>query len=54
MVSETLKVIHNQFQPITNKHSQFVVLSKHQATKMPYPMTDDEDSVQFAAAKLML
>lgn len=31
-----------------------MILSKNQATKHPYPMTDDEDSIQFAATKLYL
>ncbi len=54
LVSDTLKVIHNKFQPFNNKHSSFMILSKNQATKHPYPMTDDEDSIQFAATKLYL
>ena len=54
LVSDTLKVIHNKFQPFSNKHSSFMILSKNQATKLPYPMTDDEDSMQFAATKLYL
>lgn len=45
LVSDTLKVIHNKFQPFNNKHSSFMILSKNQATKHPYPMTDDEDSI---------
>jgi len=31
-----------------------MVLSKQQASKMPYPMTDDEDTVQLATAKLLI
>jgi hypothetical protein len=50
IVSDTLKVIHNKFQPFSNKSSTFMILSKQSAGKLPYPLTDDEDTVQLAAA----
>jgi len=30
-----------------------VEMSKQQAAKLPYPLTDDEDMINFAAAKIM-
>lgn len=53
IVSDTLKVIHNKFQPFTNKHQTFLIMEKQQVGKMPYPLTDDEDTVQFTAAKIL-
>ena len=53
IVSDTLKVIHNKFQPVTSKSSNFMILNKNQAIKLPYPMTDDEETVQFTTARLM-
>ena len=53
IVSDTLKVIHNKFQPVTGKSSNFMILNKNQMSKLPYPMTDDEETIQFTTARLM-
>jgi hypothetical protein len=45
IVSDTLKVIHNKFQPFVNKHQTFLIMEKQQPSKLPYPLTDDEDTV---------
>ncbi len=53
MVSDTLKVIHNKFQPQPVKHSFFMVMSKNHADKMLYPLTDNEDAMDLASAKIL-
>lgn len=54
IVSDTLKVIHNKFQPFVSKNQTFLNMERTHASRIPYPLTDDEDSLHMAAAKLYM
>lgn len=52
LISDTLKVIHNKFQPIKSKNQFFNMSEKGIAEKMPYPLTDNEDAIDLVTAKI--
>ncbi len=55
VISDTMKVIHNKFQPMIHGKSSsyfFSAMSKCLAEKNLYPLTDNEEALDFASLKL--
>jgi len=55
ILSETMKIIHNKFQPMLagkNQAAFFQQMYKRVAQKMQYPLTDTEDSISYGAFQM--
>lgn len=48
MISDTMKVIHNKFQPFKGRGYYFKMSEKMILEKMPYPLTDNEEALEIA------
>eukprot|EP00347_Sterkiella_histriomuscorum_P005013 403358235 len=52
LISDTMKVIHNKFQPLKTKNSYFQMNEKSLFDKMPYPLTDNEEAIDVINARI--